>query len=66
MKRSKLMTNCPNCGAVITGDKCEYCGTYFGTKFNNDKIIVQTKPLNMTAEEIAKELNRWCKIIRGD
>ncbi len=22
-------TNCPNCGAVITGDKCEYCGTMF-------------------------------------
>ena len=23
------MTNCPNCGAPITGDKCEYCGTVF-------------------------------------
>lgn len=23
-------TNCPNCGAVITGVKCEYCGTNFG------------------------------------
>lgn len=23
------MTNCPNCGAVITGPKCEYCGTVF-------------------------------------
>lgn len=22
-------TNCPNCGAVITGMKCEYCGTDF-------------------------------------
>ena len=21
--------NCPNCGAVITGAKCEYCGTVF-------------------------------------
>lgn len=21
--------NCPNCGAPITGDKCEYCGTHF-------------------------------------
>ena len=19
--------NCPNCGAPVTGDKCEYCGT---------------------------------------
>lgn len=23
-------TNCPNCGAIITGMKCEYCGTDFG------------------------------------
>ena len=22
-------TNCPNCGAPITGPKCEYCGTVF-------------------------------------
>ena len=21
--------NCPNCGAPIDGDKCEYCGTHF-------------------------------------
>lgn len=23
------MTNCPNCGAPISGIKCEYCGTAF-------------------------------------
>ena len=23
------MTNCPNCGAVITGYRCEYCDTVF-------------------------------------
>ena len=23
------MTNCPNCGAPITGPSCEYCGTRF-------------------------------------
>lgn len=23
------MSNCPNCGAPITGDRCEYCGTVF-------------------------------------
>ena len=22
-------TNCPNCGAVIVGDKCDFCGTIF-------------------------------------
>ena len=31
------MMNCPNCGALITGDRCEYCGTIFQTNtiFNN-------------------------------
>lgn len=23
----KKMTNCPNCGAPISGDACQYCGT---------------------------------------
>ena len=23
------MKNCPNCGAVVTSNKCEYCGTIF-------------------------------------
>lgn len=27
IKNKKL--NCPNCGAPITGDRCEYCGTLF-------------------------------------
>ena len=26
--REELL-NCPNCGAPITGDRCEYCGTQF-------------------------------------
>lgn len=26
------MTNCPNCGAPITGAKCEYCGTIFNAR----------------------------------
>lgn len=32
---TKKYTNCPNCGAVITGIKCEYCGTNFGTLYHN-------------------------------
>lgn len=27
--RKKEELNCPNCGAPITGEKCEYCGTVF-------------------------------------
>lgn len=23
------MTNCVNCGAILHGDKCEYCGTEY-------------------------------------
>ena len=26
------MLNCPNCGAPITGNVCEYCGTVFETE----------------------------------
>ena len=32
MKKPKFreeMLNCPNCGAPISGDRCEYCGTQF-------------------------------------
>lgn len=24
-----LITNCPNCGAPVSGSVCEYCGTKF-------------------------------------
>lgn len=27
MKKREKMTNCPNCGAPISGDSCQYCGT---------------------------------------
>lgn len=26
-KKSQSVCNCPNCGAPIHGNKCEYCGT---------------------------------------
>mgnify|MGYP004657774481 CR=1 FL=1 len=29
------MYNCPNCGAPITGTKCEYCGTVFNAEAAN-------------------------------
>jgi len=25
----KKLLNCPNCGAPVTAEKCEYCGTVF-------------------------------------
>ena len=37
MKRIKNnVLNCPNCGAPITGMKCEYCGTMFYDLVNID------------------------------
>lgn len=27
--QTKKSTHCPNCAALITGSKCEYCGTDF-------------------------------------
>ena len=32
----KDLLNCPNCGAPITGSKCEYCGTIFEKSVNLD------------------------------
>lgn len=29
MSKKGKQLNCPNCGAPITGDRCEYCGTLF-------------------------------------
>lgn len=37
------MTNCPNCGAVITGPQCEYCGTRFRLYSENELVAVKTK-----------------------
>lgn len=45
-------TNCPNCGAVITGDKCEYCGTVFD--FNN-KISSLEVELNKAIMKVVME-----------
>ena len=39
MKKLGNITNCPNCGAPITGSCCEYCGTIFSP---------QEKPKQMT------------------
>ena len=33
------MSNCPNCGAPITGDRCEYCGTVFWEEKQESKRI---------------------------
>lgn len=37
-KKEERLYNCPNCGAPITGDKCEYCGTVFRDQ-SEDAVI---------------------------
>lgn len=44
------MYNCPNCGAPITGPKCEYCGTIFGHR------LTQSESLTMILDEIDSAL----------
>lgn len=66
------MTNCVNCGAILHGSKCEYCGT----EYNNGVIAVNfqnsdhTGVLKIGNEEITvyianiksrmTELETWC------
>lgn len=48
--KEQKMTNCPNCGAPITGEKCEYCGTVFEEKTLETQILyADCKPV-MTIE----------------
>ena len=36
------MNTCPNCGAQIVGDKCEYCGTVFRNEQENIYLRAKT------------------------
>lgn len=36
-----MQTNCHNCGAVITGPTCEYCGTRFDIKVKEEAVDVE-------------------------
>lgn len=39
------MTNCPNCGAPIVADQCEYCGTVFHKPEKIELLEAKTKYL---------------------
>ena len=53
--------NCPNCGAPITGPKCEYCGTVFEHKPNEESVKI-----GCTTKELEKALDNFVKVIRGE
>lgn len=60
------MTNCPNCGAPITGPKCEYCGTRFpeyrkssecwAETVNGDRIIFNGVSSGILTPNEAREM----------
>lgn len=54
------MTNCPNCGAVITGPKCEYCGTVFKNR-DSDSLYVDWEQFALLRAETIK-LRTECRM----
>lgn len=41
------MINCPNCGAPITKETCEYCGTVFADPYKEKKIQLEQEILRV-------------------
>lgn len=67
------MTNCPNCGAPITGWRCEYCETVFDiskeeklrTEINLTKAKIQhfnnTATLNKLYEDAIRAMRDYAR-----
>ena len=47
--------NCPNCGAIVKGDICEYCGTVFRQPRNEMNVEIEMK---CDPEEIFKVMRQ--------
>lgn len=62
--------NCPNCGAPVTGDKCEYCGTviydfavmddakptYIKIRINGQVLIFKALLKNVSINEYSENM----------
>lgn len=44
-----MKTNCKNCGAPLSGRKCEYCGTVYGAKA--PELTVISKGVTLYCED---------------
>lgn len=63
------MSNCPNCGAPISGYKCEYCGTVFDMseeerlRLESELLLAKTNYLNnvMTVRNLYEDAIRAMK-----
>ena len=55
------MTNCINCGAVLHGNRCEYCGTVYQ---DGDEMLDEIRKINLELQlsaqmqEISAAINR--------
>lgn len=57
MKGWGKMTNCPNCGAPITKETCEYCGTVFVDPYKEKKIQLEQEILRVKNDILLSTLN---------
>lgn len=58
-------TNCPNCGAVITGPECEYCGTRFNIRVAEPEIEHLKFKLELSAFQAAEAHDAAFKALLG-
>lgn len=59
-----VMTNCPNCGAIMRGDECEYCGTVFRVQPSKQESSTAESELNKARKEFhnaCENFNRLCE-----
>lgn len=40
------MTNCVNCGAILHGNKCEYCGTEYENNSQSNNLTLKKETEN--------------------
>lgn len=71
------MTNCPNCGAPISGDACQYCGTviwdfatielhkpqWIKVKHDGEIIMVRAMIDNVSTHISSDRFYEWSPII---
>ena len=50
------MTNCPNCGAPITGPECEYCGTWFPELERTTEAEIKARTKTLADQEYIRWL----------
>ena len=52
---------CVNCGADVSGSKCEYCGTYYGEKNRDaEKIKAEIERLKPEVEKLRRRVRQRC------